>query len=1380
MKNKEHSKLGLTQSQLFIWLGQRLHPDMPLYNMVHSFELVGNLNVNAFQKAFLELIRKADSLRTVFREENAEPVQFVLNDYHFELPLIDFSGNGGESAASAWIKQRSGHIFNLAEPLFDSAILILSGNRFIWYLNIHHLVTDATSSALLQKNMAYFYHKCNINSSQEIKEIPPFKDYVIFEIGERKKAGSEKISEYWRNKLEGLMGYPELYGSSNNKSGTETRRISLKLGIQRSERIRNLLSQKDLRLWTAHLTLFNFFATILVAFVYRTSGRHKFAIGAPTHNRLTSAFKETPGLFIEFFGLFGEVSEDETFRTLFHRTKLETNNYLRYARAGMSSAALNRSYNVVLNYINSSFEGFDGFKMKSEWVHPGHCDPSHKLRCHIVDFDDSGEIELLFDLNNSSFHYDLQQRVPTHFLKLLDAMLDDIDTPIDRPILVTASEIEEFPAPVASEFTFASIVQLFENSVSDHPHAIAVKFGDSELTYGTLNRMADHLAGQMAARGVVAGSTVGIYLHRSPEYIISVLAVLKLHATFVPVASDQPLNRVRFMLENAGCGLVLSGPALQNKLHGIGIPVLEVDMHSDMVPETIPVHGPTGTSPKAIAYILYTSGSTGQPKGVMISQDSLSNYLQWACSYYSLEPAPAFPFFTSVGFDLTITSVFLPLLLGGKVVIYREPDNGPDMSIMPVIADNQVTAIKLTPSHLQLFKGSRLSNSLIKTIIVGGEDFKTNLADWIYTALDGKVHLYNEYGPTEATVGCIVHEYQPSATAGTSVPIGRPISNMQAYVLDANRNMVPQGVPGELYLSGKGLAAGYLSRNDLTSEKFVPNPFQNGSLMYATGDLARYREDYMMEYLGREDEQVKFNGYRIELAEIEARLMGHPMIESAAVVLSDLPAAAGYTDLQNCIKCGLPSNYPQADFDENGVCNLCIAFEGFRENTKKYFGTEDELIRILTTRARENKTYDCLALLSGGKDSTYVLARLVNMGLKVLAYTLDNGYISGQAKDNISRVVKVLGVDHIYGQTPYMNKIFVDSLHRHQNVCNGCFKTLYTLSTRLALEKHIPFIVTGLSRGQFFETRLSEELFWDKDLDPAGIDDLILQARKVYHQEDDAVKKLLDVSMYKDPAVFEKVRFIDFYRYSDVSLEEMLRFLDEKLGWVRPTNTGRSTNCLINQAGIQVHKTKKGYSNYSFPYSWDVRLGHKTRDESLEEINEAIDLAEVQRILKEIGYGELDSSETGNRRLVAFYKGKDRISYRELQQYLASSLPDYMVPGMYRFLDEIPLNLNGKIDKFSLVKMAASVSESETFYVAPSNDTEAFLTDIWKQVLNLNQVGVRDNFVVLGGQSLAAIRITTRINEELGINIPLSKIFELPTISEYARFIEDTLVELME
>ena len=222
------------------------------------------------------------------------------------------------------------------------------------------------------------------------------------------------------------------------------------------------------------------------------------------------------------------------------------------------------------------------------------------------------------------------------------------------------------------------------------------------------------------------------------------------------------------------------------------------------------------------------------------------------------------------------------------------------------------------------------------------------------------------------------------------------------------------------------------------------------------------------------------------------------------------------------------------------------------------------------------------------------------MGLKVLAFTLDNGYISEQAKGNVNRIVKKLGVDHVYGQTEHMNEIFIDSLNRHQNVCNGCFKTIYTLSTKIAMEKEIPFIVTGLSRGQFFETRLTEELFWDEELDVKKIDDAILEVRKLYHREKDAVKDLLDVTMFEDDAIFDKVQFVDFYRYSDVSLEDMLTYLDEKVGWIRPTDTGRSTNCLINQLGIYVHKKEKGYSNYSFPYSWDVRLGHKTRDESLE------------------------------------------------------------------------------------------------------------------------------------------------------------------------------------
>jgi len=400
------------------------------------------------------------------------------------------------------------------------------------------------------------------------------------------------------------------------------------------------------------------------------------------------------------------------------------------------------------------------------------------------------------------------------------------------------------------------------------------------------------------------------------------------------------------------------------------------------------------------------------------------------------------------------------------------------------------------------------------------------------------------------------------------------------------------------------------------------------------------------------------------------------------------------------------------------------------------------------------------------------------MGLKVLAFTLDNGYISEQAIDNVKRIVGKLGVDHVFGTTEHMNDIFIDSLNTHQNVCNGCFKTIYTLSTKIAMDKQIPFIVTGLSRGQFFETRLTEELFWDEDLDVTKIDDTILEVRKLYHREDDAVKDLLEVSMFEDDAVFDKVQFVDFYRYSDVSLEHMLKYLDEQVEWVRPTDTGRSTNCLINQVGIYVHKKEKGYSNYSFPYSWDVRLGHKTRDESLEEINEYIDEVEVKRIMEEIGYEESDTF-LNDEKLVAYYTGDASISSQELKKELAQKLPAYMIPSNFKFLDEMPLTKNGKVDKKTLRSLNTEQLELETSYVAPRNEIDELIEGVWKDVLRLTKIGIHDNFIALGGHSLAAIRVTSRINEELGMEIPLNKIFNLPTIEDYSNYIEKTIISLL-
>ena len=283
----------------------------------------------------------------------------------------------------------------------------------------------------------------------------------------------------------------------------------------------------------------------------------------------------------------------------------------------------------------------------------------------------------------------------------------------------------------------------------------------------------------------------------------------------------------------------------------------------------------------------------------------------------------------------------------------------------------------------------------------------------------------------------------------------------------------------------------------------------------------------------------------------------------------------------------------------------------------------------------------------------------------------------------------------------------------------------------------------------------------------------------MYHRESDAVKELLNVSAFEDDAVFEKVQFVDFYRYSDVRLEDLLTYLDTKIGWVRPTDTGRSTNCLINQVGIYVHKKEEGYSNYAFPYSWDVRLGHKKRQESLEEINEVIDEHEVHRIMDEIGYDRSEKEGPQGEKLVAYFTGNPEISVNGVKDYLSEKLPSYMVPVIFKHLEELPLTKNGKVDKKALENLNSVQLNMGTPYIAPRNDIEELLEEIWKEVLQLKKVGVHDDFIGLGGHSLAAIRVTARVNEEIGTDFPLNQIFERPTIATYATFIEETLTALL-
>src|SRR5258707_4724848 len=854
------------------------------------------------------------------------------------------------------------------------------------------------------------------------------------------------------------------------------------------------------------------------------------------------------------------------------------------------------------------------------------------------------------DRQSRTSHLRRHQRNPQRVDRLL-AMTTQIrieDSTAEREHQWLVIEYNDSGSPYPMDNT---IIDLFEAQVARTPEDEAIRFGDRSLTYRELNNGANQMAAHLGTFGVGPDHLVALYMEHSIEVVCAILGVLKTGAAYVPMDPASPKDRLAFMLRDIAAGRAGSLPVVvtQSRLAG-NMPsgaALAVTLDADSAAiQGYPVANPRPpVSPNSLAYVIYTSGSTGTPKGVMIEHRSLVNYVWWAKDQYSRGERLVWPLFSSLAFDLTVTSIFTPLISGGRIVVVREDPAMPGMAIFKVIEDGGVDIVKLTPAHLAMIKDMNLGTTRIRKLIVGGEDFKTELARQVTQNFGRPVDIYNEYGPTEATVGCMIHRYDVEQDRALSVPIGIPAANAGVYILDEQLSPVPTGVIGEMYLAGDGLARGYLNRPDLTAQKFLTakDPRHNGSggplRLYRSGDIARWSAAGRMEFLGRADHQVKVAGARIELGEIEARLLQHHGVRECVVDLGDPVALRAAKRLAHCTRCGLASNVPGTSYDAEGVCNVCRGFDGYVDKAQAYFKTPDALKALVAEmKARRTGDYDCLVLLSGGKDSTYMLYQLCDLGLKPLVFTLDNGFISDEAKTNIRRVVDSLGLEVVMGGTPHMNEIFVDSLKRFANVCNGCFKTIYTLATNLASEKGIRYIVTGLSRGQFFETRLTEEVFQRKDFDVAKLDDLVLEARKAYHRREDAVSCHLEVDIFRDDGGFRDIQFVDFYRYWSVPLAEMQAYLRQRTPGVRPSDTGRSTNCLINDVGIYVHKKQRGYHNYALPYSWDVRLGQKTRDEAMEELEDELDETRVQEIMRQIGYSEpTQTTETSIRRVAAYY-----------------------------------------------------------------------------------------------------------------------------------------------
>jgi len=461
-----------------------------------------------------------------------------------------------------------------------------------------------------------------------------------------------------------------------------------------------------------------------------------------------------------------------------------------------------------------------------------------------------------------------------------------------------------------------TIIDLFENQVICSPNAEAIRFSDQSLTYFELNERANQVADHLLSLGTRPEDLIALRMDHSVEVICAILGILKSGAAYVPIDPSNPIKRVEYILQqikesNKGnTPLLVTDKRRTDELRGVSAHV--VTLNPDVAGlELCNRSNPNRlAAPGHLAYVIFTSGSTGEPKGVMIEHRSLVNYIWWARKSYVSGEGLAWPLFSSLAFDLTVTSIFTPLISGGRIVVYHDDTWSHGTLLLKVVEDRAVSVMKLTPAHLTMIKDMDLRSMGLQVLIVGGEDFKTDLAHAITRQVGRSISIYNEYGPTEATVGCMIHCFDPNKDNALSVPIGIPAANTNIFVLDDDFNPVPPNVVGQLFLAGDGLARGYLNRPDLTKQRFIniPDPRQlrdrqpDHSVeprmlrVYQTGDLARWTEDGRLSFLGRSDHQVKIGGARIELGEIEARLQQHPDVRECVVTVVQPAGRASESD----------------------------------------------------------------------------------------------------------------------------------------------------------------------------------------------------------------------------------------------------------------------------------------------------------------------------------------------------------------------------------------------------------------------------------------------------------------------------------------------------
>ncbi len=871
----------LTFPQLALWSVEQFYKGTSINVITGYIKINEKVDFNLLEKSIKTLIQNTDIFGMHISYKNDHLTQILTKPKEEIIRKVDLKNSEDFENLQNTVATTPFDIFN--DDLFEFTLFKFPDGTGGAIGRFHHIICDAWAMSLIITRIMSIYENLvnNLPATQGI-DFESYTNYITSEEAYVNSPKFEKSKEFWLNTFTNDFSYSYLSSNISNSCIANRKIYSIP---QKLVGTLNDFCQAN------SISLPLLLMSTIGIYLAKINNNSCSTIGLPILNRTNFKEKNSIGTFISTIPFKMNITPSETYINFINKLKKTYFEVLRNQRYPYNKMLedIRKKTNVSKNLYDIAFSYQNARDNKPtssidyvcNWVFNG-C-VSNNMDIHIYDMDSTGDLSIIFDYRKDLFKESDVEEIYHNLMNILKQILNNPNILL-KDISAIDKEVEDFILHDYNNTTAdfpgdTPIIKLFEKQAKLTPEKLAIVEGNKEITYAELLNCINNLAYTLSNNGIKYKDNVCLFYDNSIELVAMILACLKLGACYIPLNTSFPIERIKYIMKDSNSSAIITNSKNIKKIPGFNNSIIINYEDLNFKPEK--TYDEKRLNSDDLAYIIYTSGSTGNPKGVQIANKSLVNYIYWCTKQYVAGETANFPLYSSIAFDLTVTSVYTPLISGNSIYVYNNPN--PELLIKEIVEDKKIQVLKLTPAHLTLLLDVATPDTCIKKLILGGDILTAEICKAITNKLHNGIKIYNEYGPTEATVGCMIYEYS-LLDDYVSVPIGKPINNVQIYLFNSSMNLMPYNTIGEMYIGGDCLSKGYLNLPDVNKKSFVKNPFNENEVLYKTGDLAVMHPNGVMEYIGRSDFQIKINGYRIETGEVQAQILKYPAIKDCYVI----------------------------------------------------------------------------------------------------------------------------------------------------------------------------------------------------------------------------------------------------------------------------------------------------------------------------------------------------------------------------------------------------------------------------------------------------------------------------------------------------------------